>query len=178
MQTHCQAFYIQSIRKNTLNADLLIKPFAEKQFPCLFMSERNVEFLLHQCSMWQFLFLPQHQRACMSFPLKNWWEFEPFPGLEIPKLIVGLWFSLFVHEVYCSVGAMLFSQQNPPFIVWFDWCSLRTSHPIFCISSSLWHYLQNVSPKLVYQFYSEDFERQWNENTNAGKAAEMLHSYT
>lgn len=44
MQTHCQAFYIQSIGKNTLNADLLIKPFAEKEFPCLFVSERNVEF--------------------------------------------------------------------------------------------------------------------------------------
>lgn len=32
--------------------------------------------------------------------------------------------------------------------------------------------------KMVYQFYSEDFERQWNENTIAGKAAEMLPNYT
>lgn len=124
-------------------------------------------------------FLPHHQRPCMSFPLKNWWEFEPFLGLEIPEVIVEFWFSLFVPEVYWSLGAMLFFQQNPPsFIVWFEWCSINQQPSTFCISSSLWYYLPNVSMKMVYQFYSEDFERQWNENTIAGKAAEMLPNYT
>lgn len=122
-------------------------------------------------------FSPPAPKSMYVLPFEELMRIWTFSWFRNTKIDCGIVIQL-VHEVYCSVGAMLFSQQNPPFIVWFDWCSLRTSHPIFCISSSLWHYLQNVSPKLVYQFYSEDFERQWNENTNAGKAAEMLHSYT